>query len=136
VQVALGKNAVTTAEAFAEYTAGVHSGRIAACDWSWLPVLHLDETERQHVATLRLRLGGGEAACIALAHNRQGRLLSDDRDARKVALQIQAPVSGTIGILARLVEQQVLSVAAADVLLGRMIDAGYHSPLNSLHELR
>ncbi len=45
------------------------------------------------------------------------------------------PISGTFGLLVRLVDQGILSLTDADALLNQMIVAGYRSPLTSLATL-
>jgi len=48
---------------------------------------------------------------------------------------MQIPVSGTLGLLVRLVDQGFLSLQEADDLLRRMIVAGYRSPVTRLAEI-
>lgn len=45
------------------------------------------------------------------------------------------PISGTLGLLMRLIDLKALSLAEGDALLARMIAAGYRSPVTSLKEL-
>ncbi len=135
VHAALGETAATVEEAYAELQAGIQLGKLPPCDWSWLPVLRLNESERAMYERLRERLNAGEAACLALATVRGYRVLTDDRDAREIAAQMQVPVSGTLGLLVRLVDQEHLTLSEADELLQRMIAAGYRSPVTSLAEL-
>jgi predicted nucleic acid-binding protein len=61
--------------------------------------------------------------------------LTDDRDARRVALAANLAVSGTLGTLVRLVDREILTVSQADGLLAGMKQHGYHSPVDSLTEL-
>jgi predicted nucleic acid-binding protein len=136
VQVALGHVAATVAEAFAEYVTGVQLGRVPACDWTWLPILELTSDEYARYASLGANLGAGEAACIACAASRSLRLFTDDRDARRVALQLLIPVSGTLGLLLRLIDLGILTLNQADALLTEMIECGYRSPVISLTELQ
>lgn len=63
------------------------------------------------------------------------RVFTDDRDARKMARQMGIPISGTFGLLVRLVDQGTLSLTDADALLSQMIAAGYRAPLTSLATL-
>ena len=53
-----------------------------------------------------------------------------------MALQMNIPISGTLGLLLRLVDQDTLSEYEADALLAQMIASGYRAPVNSLAELR
>ena len=136
VQVALGDVAATVQEAFAEYITGVQLGRVPACDWTWLPILELTSDEYAQYAGLATNLGAGEAACIACAVSRSLRLFTDDRDARRVALQLVIPISGTLGLLLRLMDLGILTLNQADALLTEMIKCGYRSPVISLTELQ
>lgn len=123
VHLALGETAATVNEAFTEYMAGVQAGKIPDCDWSWLPIFTLDTAQRTSFERLHARLGAGEAACIALALARGYRICTDDRDARKMAAQLQVPVTGTLGLLVRLVELGHLAEVEAGPLLKGMIAA-------------
>ena len=136
IRLALGEAAAATQEAFAECQTGIRLGRVPTCDWSWLPVFRLAESERETYERLRTRLNAGEAACLAMAGARGFRVFTDDRDARESAVQMQVPVSGTLGLLTRLVQQAHLSLQEANDLLRRMIAAGYRSPVSDLSEIR
>ena len=80
-------------------------------------------------------LNAGEAACLAMAVARGGRVLTDDRDARELARRLRIPLSGTLGILTRLVDISHLSLDRADALLSQMIAAGYRSPVTFLRDV-
>jgi len=67
--------------------------------------------------------------------HRTSRFFTDDRDARKLAAQLQVPVSGTLGILLRLVQIQALTMEQANALLALMVAKGYRSPVGDLGEL-
>lgn len=135
VRRALGEDAATTQAVWDELQAGVRMGRLPAQDWSWLPILSLTEDEREVYDLLTRRLNAGEASCLAIAARRGYRVLTDDRDARELAAEWRVPVSGTLGLLLRLVDIGALSLAEGDDLLARMTAAGYYSPLDSLREL-
>lgn len=135
VQLALGDTAATVEEAYAELQAGIALGRLPPCDWSWLPVLSLGDPERARYEQLCEHLNAGEAACLAVAVSDGHRVFTDDRDAREIAAQMQVPISGTLGLLARLVDRGHLSKQEADDLLHQMISAGYRSPITSLDEI-
>lgn len=53
------------------------------------------------VAALKLAVDAGEAEAIALAYELSCRVILDDRKARRVALQLGIPVTGTVGLLLR-----------------------------------
>lgn len=61
--------------------------------------------------------------------------MTDDRDARKFAMRRGIPISGTLGILNRLVQSDILRADKGDQLLEEMIVKGYRSPVASLKEL-
>lgn len=50
-------------------------------------------------------------------------------------MQMRIPISGTVGLLVRLVDLKRLSLSEADDLLARMIATGYRSPVASLSEI-
>ncbi len=121
---------------FAELGSGERLGLVPVCDWAWLKVVELTESEQAHAAELRSDLEAGEAACLAIARSRGWLLLlTDDGDARRRAQSLGNPLSGTLGALARLVRQAALSVAEADRLLAKMRQCGYRSPVQSVVEV-
>jgi predicted nucleic acid-binding protein len=132
LRLAFGDQLATSQQAFAELQAGVHRGKLPDLDWSWLPVWSLEAMEVPHYHDFLRKLNGGEAACLAMALARRCRILTDDRDARETARRLRIPLSGTLGVLVRLVDIGVLSLDEADALLFRMIAAGYRSPVVSL----
>jgi hypothetical protein len=95
----------------------------------------LEAKEETLFQELLNRVNAGEAACLAVASQRNGRILTDDRDARKLAAQLKIPVSGTLGILLRLVQTNVLTLSEANEILGWMVSRGYRSPVQKLEEL-
>jgi predicted nucleic acid-binding protein len=120
-----------------ELATGERLGLVAACDWSWLQLIELTAAEQSRVAELKRRLQAGEAACIAVAEARGGRLfLTDDSSARGLAKSLNLEISGTLGALIRLVRQGTLTLSQGDALLAEMRRRGYRSPLQSLHESR
>lgn len=127
--------AATASQILDEYRAGVLIGRVPPVDWSWLLVLTLNDDEQPLFDRLVLRLNAGEAACLAIAAMRNGRLVTDDRDAREIAAKMRVSVSGTIGVLVRLVTTEALTMSQADQLLAEMIAAGYRSPITSLNQI-
>lgn len=135
VRQALRDDAATTEAVWEELQTGVRIGRLPSQDWSWLPVLSLTEDEMLLHERFAWRLNAGEASCLAVAAIRGYRVLTDDRDARALAAAWRIPVSGTLGLLLRLVDLEVISLAEGDQLLARMTAAGYHSPIDSLQEL-
>jgi predicted nucleic acid-binding protein len=125
----------TTPAVMTELATGEQLGRVPAVDWSWLSMVTLTAEEQTRVDTLHETLGLGEAECIAVAKERGELVLTDDRDARKVARSLDVAVSGTLGALMNLVRQGILTIAKADELLETMKQHGYHSPISSLSDL-
>lgn len=81
-------------------------------------------------------LGKGEASCIAYAKDKQHTIIAtDDRTARKQCVQMNIPVTGTIGILKASVQDGWLDLKQADDILARMIASGFYSPVNSIAEI-
>jgi predicted nucleic acid-binding protein len=126
---------VTVRAVIDELEVGVRNARIPSVDWSWLPVIELTDDERVTAERLNQTLGRGEAECIALAKSRQWIVLTDDRDARRAAQEVNLIVSGTLGALMNLVRGTALSLIEADEFLTTMKQRGYRCPVNSLSEL-
>lgn len=86
--------ACTTAAVVAEYAAGVAQSLLPADTLTDLPVVELTDGEVDFATRLSSRLGAGERTCLAVALHRQGRLASDDLDARRAADQYGVPRLG------------------------------------------
>ena len=119
----------------AELSEGEALGLVPACDWSWLKLTELTEAEQTHAIELKERLQAGEAACIAVVAARGGLVLTDESAARRVAAGLRIEISGTLGVLSRLLEREILDVEQGDALLVTMVARGYRSPVRSLREL-
>jgi len=135
VRLAVGASASIVQEVLDELKEGVRRNAIPQVDWSWLPVVSMTDEEQSVYGMLLERLNKGEAACLAVAMVREGRVFTDDRDARKIAVEMQIPVSGTLGVLIRLIDLRRLAVEDADHLLDDMIAKGYFAPIRSLTEI-
>ena len=135
IQNATGTDAATTEAVWEEYQAGVRIGRLPVHDWSWLPNLPLDAADMPLYNFFTQRLNAGEASCLAIAARPGARVFTDDRDAREIAVSRAIPVSGTLGLLVRLIDLHILALNDADALLANMIAAGYRSPVMSLQQL-
>jgi predicted nucleic acid-binding protein len=123
------------AEVRQELTEGERLGLVPSCDWSWMGMVELSSSEQLQAAELRRSLQAGEAACIAIVLARGGLLLTDDLAARRVAASLQVEISGTLGVLARLIQRKILTLEEGDELLVRMMASGYRSPVRSLREI-
>ena len=135
LRVAVGELAAVPAQVMAEYVEGVKRRRVPSVNWKWLPQITLLPNEQHLYQQLLENVNAGEAACLAMAYHQNGRVLTDDRDARKLAARMRVPVSGTLGMLVRLVQLNHISLNEANDLLRQMITQGYRSPLNKLDTL-
>jgi predicted nucleic acid-binding protein len=111
---------------------GESEGRVPVVDWSWIDQVDLSPIERARSEVLAQKFGLGESACIAVAEARGGFLLTDDLGARRRATASGLTVTGTLGVLDRLIRMGALSLDEADGLLTEMIYRGYRSPASSL----
>lgn len=135
LQRAFQERAHITESVYRELHKGAASGLLPTYDWSWLPVLKLDDKAHLLFIQLSVRLNSGEASCLALAAQGGYQVFTDDRDARKVAAQLGIPISGTLGVLVLLIQQGELQLDEGDVLLTKMIQQGYFAPISSLATL-
>lgn len=136
IRMSLGTLAATTPAVMAELSFGERTGEVAPCDWTWLTILELSDSELAAAARLRTGLDSGEAECLAVAQRRGGILVSDDREARRLARELEVACIGTIGTLKSLVDDGVLTLAEADDQLHTMVTRGFYSPVASLGQLR
>jgi predicted nucleic acid-binding protein len=132
VQAALGDKAATTPTVLAELRQGEALGLVPRVNWRWLTVLPLTAAEQTLASQYQEILDVGEAECLAVAVTRQGRFLTDDLAARRLAQANRVPLSGTIGLLLALIRSQNLTIAVADGLLAVMKEQGYRAPVASL----
>jgi predicted nucleic acid-binding protein len=100
-----------------ELAIGQERGRIPTADWSWLSIVKLTTSENMLSQDIGQTLGRGEAECIAVAQSRTLFVMSDDRDARRIAQSKGIVVTGTLGAPMSLVRQDILSLQDADELL-------------------
>jgi predicted nucleic acid-binding protein len=118
-----------------ELELGVRRGLVPDCDWSWLELIDLTEREQERADEVGRALGPGESACIAVAGARGLLMLSDDWEARALGRSLGLEVSGSLGVLDRLVWKQILTLDEADALLTEMVRRGFRSPYLSLREI-
>ena len=102
----------------------------------WLRVLALESAEEQALyIELSSSLGPGEASCLAVAIVRGLTLATDDLAARRRATERTVQLTGTIGILIRLVREGHLLLTEANNILAQMIALRYRAPVDSLDDL-
>ncbi len=135
LQQILGHRAATVAQVIAEYARGVALRRVPATGWEWLTIYSLTNDELNMYQALLRRVNAGEAACLALAYTRKLSLVTDDRDARQLAVQYGIAKTGTIGILVESVRMNALLLSQANEVLRHMIAVGYRCPLDKLDTL-
>lgn len=82
--------------------------------------------------TVRERLDSGEASVLRCARQVNGVVATDDSDARSLATEIDLDVVGSLGVLARAVQDDELSVARADERLIDWREYGCFSPVESV----
>lgn len=90
--------------------------------------------ERKFYLEYLRTLSAGEASCIVCAAARGGIVVTDDYAARKHCQEKGLTVTGTIGILRRLYQEDVITQHRADEILTVMISAGFYSPIKSFKD--
>ena len=131
----LGAHVFTTPMVMAELAAGVDAGFVPACDWEWLRILEADEGVTVMAGEFQRVLDAGEAESLAMAIHKGCAFLSDDLAARRLAASQGVRVSGTLGVLLKLVKMSEIELTEADRLLGDMMAKGYRSPVFTLSRL-
>ncbi|HEX6383820.1 MAG TPA: DUF3368 domain-containing protein [Anaerolineae bacterium] len=135
LRLLFGQSAATTATVMGELRQGEALGLVPRQEWSWLPLITPEIAEQELAADYGQQLDACEAECLAIAITRGYRFLSDDFAARRLALQAGVTLSGTLGVLQKMVAAGHVTVREADGLLAIMISQGYRSPVQSLSEL-
>lgn len=98
----------------------------------WLQLVSMDEPALRVFGDLPAKLHQGERACLAIAHQGDWLVLTDDRAARAEAQRQSIAISGSIGCLVLSVERGHTSLDQANHLLARMVAYGYHAPVSDL----
>ena len=62
-------------------------------------------------------------------------MLSDDWEARELGRSLGLEISGSLGVLDRLISMEILDLEEADALLAEMVRHGFRSPYRSLLEI-
>lgn len=125
----------TTPSVQEEYQQGVAQGAVPGAAWDKFPTCDLTGEETHFAEELSARLGAGERSCLAVALHRGGLFVSDDADGRAEARRRDIPVTGTLGVLARAVVEEAISLEEGNRLLTRVIEAGYYAPVPRLDDL-
>jgi predicted nucleic acid-binding protein len=102
----------------------------------WLVVVSLESAQEQSLfVQFSSTLGPGESSCLSVARSRGYVVVTDDLAARRAAGSHNIDVTGTIGILVRLVRERHVSLQEANDLLAGMIVLRYRSPVARLDDL-
>ena len=101
----------------------------------WILLTPLSAEELRTMRQFPAKLHRGETSCLAVAHHRQWRFVSDDQSARRMADTMRVKFTGTIGCLVLAVTQHVCSLEKANQYLRQMIESGYYSPVTDLRPL-
>lgn len=97
-------------------------------------LLLISATETEHWSCDSAPLDPGERATLAAAAARGWSVAVDERLGREAAARSVGAgrITGTVGILRAAVDTRLITPRTGDVLLTRMIRAGYYSPVASL----
>ena len=102
-----------------------------------IPVATISETVANREAVVSSHLDAGEAQAFALADAHDGRLLTDDGDARSFAKEQGVTVVGSVGVLLAAIDAGRVDESTADGWLSRWIDEiGYYVPYRTISEYR
>ncbi|WP_299331500.1 twitching motility protein PilT [Haloplanus sp.] len=102
-----------------------------------IPVAAISDAVANREAVVSSHLGPGEAQAFALADAHDGRLLTDDGDARSFARDQGVTVVGSVGVLLAAIEAGKIDESTADEWLSTWIDEmGYYVPYRTISEYR
>lgn len=102
-----------------------------------IPVAPVSETVANRESVVREHLDAGEAQAFALADLHDGRLLTDDGDARSFAKDQGVTVVGSVGILLAAIDAGRIDEATADSWLETWVDDfGYRVPYRNIEDYR
>lgn len=102
-----------------------------------IPVVPISETVANRESVVRAHLDPGEAQAFALADAHDGRLLTDDGDARSFAKEQGILVVGSVGILLAALDAGQITESTADTWLKTWIDdIGYYVPYRDIGDYR
>jgi predicted nucleic acid-binding protein len=100
-------------------------------------VATVSDTVANREADVSEHLDPGEAQALALADAADGRLLTDDGDARSFAKDQGVAVVGSVGVLLAALDAGKIDEPTADEWLSTWIDEiGYYVPYQSISEYR
>lgn len=137
-----GNQSYVTSFVSTEIMRGIQRGQASlliiqeAMSDGWLKEATLESKEEKALfELLSVSLGLGEASSIGIARVRGLLFASDDRVARREASLLGIKLTGTLGILKKAARRKLISLENADLILKRMIEYGFRSPIRSLKEI-
>ncbi|MFC1886394.1 hypothetical protein ACFLZM_04995 [Thermodesulfobacteriota bacterium] len=95
----------------------------------------LSEEERELYVKMSDHLCKGEASSIAAAKIQSYIVVTDDRAARKQCVKMNVLKTGSVGILKADVLEGRITLKQADVILNKMITAGFYSPVRRISDI-
>ena len=102
-----------------------------------IPTARISDTVSNREAVVRDYLDPGEAQAFALADAHDGRLLTDDGDARSFAKEQGVTVVGSVGVLLAAINAGKITEETADEWLSTWIDEiGYYVPYRNIAAYR
>lgn len=102
-----------------------------------IPVATVSDTVANREAVVSDHLDPGEAQAFAVADAHDGRLLTDDGDARAFAKEQGVTVVGPVGVLIAAIDAGRISEETADEWLSTWIDEiGYYVPYRNIMDYR
>jgi predicted nucleic acid-binding protein len=97
---------------------------------------HLRHGSKERWTIIERELDDGEAEALTIAILNGQLLVTDDSDARRLAEAYDATYTGSIGVLARAIDQEQLDAETADRWLRTWTEEyGYRSPADSVHDV-
>ncbi|MFC6864201.1 twitching motility protein PilT [Halomicroarcula sp. GCM10025817] len=102
-----------------------------------IPVVEISDTVSNREAVVRSHLDPGEAQAFAVADAHDGRLLTDDGDARSFAKDQGVTVVGSVGVLLAAIDAGRVDESTADEWLSTWVDEiGYYVPYRNIEDYR
>ena len=102
-----------------------------------IPVATISDTVANRETVVGEQLDPGEAQAFALADAHDGRLLTDDGDARSFAKDQGVTVVGSVGVLLAAIDAGTVSEETADDWLSTWVDEiGYYVPYRNITDYR
>ena len=102
-----------------------------------IPVVKISDQVANREEVVSSHLDPGEAQALAVADINDGRLLTDDGDARSFAKEREVTVVGSVGVLLAAINAGKVDESTADEWLTTWIDEiGYYVPYRNISEYR